>query len=225
MEAYNAKHADAPLDLASVHVQNKDRTELSDDAAVDKYMATKDDVYIVPGTLPTPSAFDHNLLLHTTHPFYTTRSTTSNHCRAGCSCNISCSTLTCLCTLWCRRWCRCLRRWLWRSQGAMPELRVPAAVPRGKERRDWHRLDAPLSAIRCPATGWRHDRYSLPLQQSENTDTACLHHTGPPVFHEGRKGWSCCKDNAGGLAYDWDGFMKIKGCARGRHSTEKKPDV
>lgn len=68
MEAYNAKHADAPLDLASVHVQNKDRTELSDDAAVDKYMVTKDDVYIVPGTLPTPSAFDHNLLLHTTHP-------------------------------------------------------------------------------------------------------------------------------------------------------------
>lgn len=40
----------------------------------------------------------------------------------------------------------------------------------------------------------------------------CLHHPGQPVFHEGSKGWSCCKRRV----LEFDEFMKIPGC------TEKK---
>lgn len=54
------------------------------------------------------------------------------------------------------------------------------------------------------------------FKEDENSDTACRHHVAPPMFHETRKGWSCCKDR---LAYDWDEFMKIEGCTSGRHST------
>lgn len=51
-----------------------------------------------------------------------------------------------------------------------------------------------------------------------NFDGECCHHTKPPVFHETAKYWSCCPQRK---AYDWDSFMEIKGCARGRHSDVK----
>lgn len=36
----------------------------------------------------------------------------------------------------------------------------------------------------------------------------CIHHPGHPVFHEGSKGWSCCKKKV----LDFDEFLKIEGC-------------
>ncbi|KAJ2662161.1 hypothetical protein IW148_003050 [Coemansia sp. RSA 1199] len=41
----------------------------------------------------------------------------------------------------------------------------------------------------------------------------CQFHPGKVLFHEGNKGWTCCKPRA----TDFDEFMKIKGCVRGRH--------
>jgi hypothetical protein len=43
----------------------------------------------------------------------------------------------------------------------------------------------------------------------------CVHHPGQPVFHEGSKGWSCCKRRV----LEFDEFLKIPGCAeKTRHS-------
>ena len=50
-------------------------------------------------------------------------------------------------------------------------------------------------------------------RERDNADDACVHHSGAPIFHEGKKGWSCC----GKLVYDFDDFLKIAPCARGRH--------
>lgn len=36
----------------------------------------------------------------------------------------------------------------------------------------------------------------------------CVHHPGQPVFHEGSKGWSCCKRRV----LEFDAFLKIEGC-------------
>lgn len=36
----------------------------------------------------------------------------------------------------------------------------------------------------------------------------CEHHPGVPVFHEGSKGYSCCKRRV----LEFDQFMKIEGC-------------
>ncbi|CAI7585328.1 unnamed protein product [Penicillium manginii] len=36
----------------------------------------------------------------------------------------------------------------------------------------------------------------------------CVHHPGNPVFHEGSKGWSCCKRRV----LEFDEFLKIPGC-------------
>jgi hypothetical protein len=42
----------------------------------------------------------------------------------------------------------------------------------------------------------------------------CVHHPGQAVFHEGSKGWSCCKRRV----LEFDEFMKIEGCTtKSRH--------
>lgn len=41
----------------------------------------------------------------------------------------------------------------------------------------------------------------------------CRHHSGPPVFHETAKFWSCCPDKK---AYDWDDFQRLPTCQKGR---------
>lgn len=46
----------------------------------------------------------------------------------------------------------------------------------------------------------------------------CLHHPGEPVFHDLKKSWSCCKVET----WDWDEFMKIPLCAKGKHAPKYK---
>ena len=36
----------------------------------------------------------------------------------------------------------------------------------------------------------------------------CVYHPGHPIFHEGSKGWTCCKRRV----LEFDEFMKIEGC-------------
>lgn len=50
--------------------------------------------------------------------------------------------------------------------------------------------------------------------EATNGDEACLYHPGPPIFHERQKGWSCCNK----VCYDFDEFMNIPPCTRGRHN-------
>lgn len=51
----------------------------------------------------------------------------------------------------------------------------------------------------------------------DNMPTACKHHVAPPIFHDTKKGWSCCKHK---MVYDWSEFETIEGCTTGPHSTE-----
>jgi hypothetical protein len=67
------------------------------------------------------------------------------------------------------------------------------------------------SLVRCKNYGC--NQY---FREEENHDTACHHHTSPPVFHDTLKYWSCCSDRK---AYDFESFQQITGCGVGRHST------
>ena len=49
---------------------------------------------------------------------------------------------------------------------------------------------------------------------ADNVDNACAFHKGPPIFHDLKKGWSCCNKTA----LDWDAFELIAGCCTGKHS-------
>lgn len=44
--------------------------------------------------------------------------------------------------------------------------------------------------------------------KGERSGEKCVFHPGHPVFHEGNKGWSCCKKRV----QDFDEFMGIEGC-------------
>lgn len=54
-------------------------------------------------------------------------------------------------------------------------------------------------------------------KKSENSDKACVHHTGKPVFHDAYKSWSCCKKRT----TDFTEFLGFKGCTLGYHSNVK----
>lgn len=53
---------------------------------------------------------------------------------------------------------------------------------------------------------------------AENKEGSCKHHLGQPVFHDRKKYWTCCKQEA----YDWDDFMKLSPCAVGKHTPKYK---
>ena len=44
--------------------------------------------------------------------------------------------------------------------------------------------------------------------QARSDEEKCVHHPGAPIFHEGSKGYSCCKPRV----LEFDQFMKIQGC-------------
>ncbi|RFU35978.1 hypothetical protein B7463_g342, partial [Scytalidium lignicola] len=50
-------------------------------------------------------------------------------------------------------------------------------------------------------------------------DEECSYHPGPPIFHEGQKGWKCCKPRV----LTFDEFLNIPPCTKGKHSTTDIP--
>ncbi|KAI9504977.1 chord-domain-containing protein [Coemansia spiralis] len=54
--------------------------------------------------------------------------------------------------------------------------------------------------------------------EATNDALACQYHPGKPEFHEGLKGWTCCKSRV----HSFDDFLEIKGCKLGPHSHEPK---
>ncbi|KAI0151859.1 HSP20-like chaperone [Xylariaceae sp. FL1272] len=50
-------------------------------------------------------------------------------------------------------------------------------------------------------------------------EEVCNYHPGPPVFHEGQKGWKCCKPRV----LTFDEFLSIPPCTQGKHSTTDFP--
>lgn len=99
-----------------------------------------------------------------------------------------------------------------------PATRKPVTVPQNaptppppepQSDSDDHSLDIPDGRIcrrrTCGAT--------YKKGQSREGEK-CIHHPGVPIFHEGSKGYSCCKRRV----LEFDEFMKIEGCkTKDRH--------
>ena len=60
------------------------------------------------------------------------------------------------------------------------------------------------AACKRRACGASSDRDAKALREEEE----CVHHPGQPVFHEGSKGWTCCKRRV----LEFDEFLRIEGC-------------
>ena len=56
-------------------------------------------------------------------------------------------------------------------------------------------------------------------EENDAEDEPCSYHSGEPIFHDLNKYWSCCNPTGKGraIAYDWDAFMKLETCVKGKH--------
>ena len=68
----------------------------------------------------------------------------------------------------------------------------------------------PVNGMNCQRLGCQHSYDSK--EESE-----CNFHKGVPIFHEGSKGYSCCRRKV----LEFDEFMKIEGCTTGGHMYTK----
>nr|XP_015623436.1 cysteine and histidine-rich domain-containing protein RAR1 isoform X2 [Oryza sativa Japonica Group]Q6EPW7.2 RecName: Full=Cysteine and histidine-rich domain-containing protein RAR1; AltName: Full=CHORD domain-containing protein RAR1; AltName: Full=OsRAR1; AltName: Full=Protein REQUIRED FOR MLA12 RESISTANCE 1 [Oryza sativa Japonica Group] len=72
---------------------------------------------------------------------------------------------------------------------------------------------APASApARCQRIGC-----DATFTDDNNPDGSCQYHPSGPMFHDGMKQWSCCKQKS----HDFSLFLAIPGCKTGKHTTEK----
>ncbi|XP_058103899.1 cysteine and histidine-rich domain-containing protein RAR1 [Magnolia sinica] len=52
--------------------------------------------------------------------------------------------------------------------------------------------------------------------EDDNPEDSCRYHDSP-IFHDGMKEWSCCKQRS----HDFSLFLALPGCKTGKHTTEK----
>ena len=64
----------------------------------------------------------------------------------------------------------------------------------------------------------QHNGCKKKFSPSENTESSCKYHPGKPIFHDLKKGWTCCNK----IVYDWDEFEKIPTCAVSKHDSKKQ---
>jgi hypothetical protein len=85
----------------------------------------------------------------------------------------------------------------------------PAASPAPPESED----DDPSVALKEGMT-CRRKGCGVAHKGGDREGESCVHHPGAPIFHEGSKGWSCCKRRV----LEFDQFMNIEGCkTKDRH--------
>lgn len=69
--------------------------------------------------------------------------------------------------------------------------------------------DDPELEIPANATCRRRGCGATYTGSTARDEEKCVHHPGQPIFHEGSKGWSCCKRRV----LEFDEFLKIPGCS------------
>lgn len=74
----------------------------------------------------------------------------------------------------------------------------------------------------CKRRGCGYKFVSDDLSRNSGPESSCQFHPGAPVFHEGSKGWTCCKRKV----LEFDEFLKIQGCKTAKHIfVERKQDM
>ncbi|KAF7311544.1 hypothetical protein MKEN_01056800 [Mycena kentingensis (nom. inval.)] len=88
----------------------------------------------------------------------------------------------------------------------------PAPAPVVEEEDD-------LEAVVSPGTTCKRKGCGVAFVSNEENrlgdgqGTVCTYHPKSPIFHEGSKGYLCCKRRV----LEFDEFLKIEGCKKGRH--------
>ena len=92
------------------------------------------------------------------------------------------------------------------SQAARTAIPQKTAVPAEAEPESED--DNPALTIPPNTTCRRRGCQEVNTETGSREGESCIHHPGHPIFHEGSKGWSCCKKKV----LEFDEFLKIEGC-------------
>ncbi|KAJ7168211.1 HSP20-like chaperone [Mycena crocata] len=101
------------------------------------------------------------------------------------------------------------------AQTQRVETAPPAAVVRPPVIEEEDDLNIPVSV----GTACKHKGCSVAFvsdeanRKGDGEGTVCTYHPLPPIFREGSKGYLCCKRRV----LEFDEFLKIEGCKKGRH--------
>lgn len=89
-------------------------------------------------------------------------------------------------------------------------------------------LNDPADAVIAVGTCCKRKTCGKKYVDESSREEECVFHPGEPIFHEGSKGWTCCSRKV----LEFDEFLKIKGCKKGKHrftdvavDGEKKSEV
>ncbi|THH29644.1 hypothetical protein EUX98_g4543 [Antrodiella citrinella] len=86
-------------------------------------------------------------------------------------------------------------------------------VPPAEEDEDDLSASVPTGTI-CKRKGCGKTYVSDEVSRSgDGEEATCVYHSLPPLFREGSKGYLCCKRRV----LEFDEFLKIEGCKKGRH--------
>ena len=91
-------------------------------------------------------------------------------------------------------------------QPAATPVRTPSPAPQESESDDPSLPIPPNTTCRRKGCDTSSDASGEPVGNKEE----CIYHPGQPLFHEGSKGWTCCKRRV----LEFDEFLKIQGCKR-----------
>ncbi|KAI0093563.1 chord-domain-containing protein [Irpex rosettiformis] len=101
------------------------------------------------------------------------------------------------------------------SPAPTPLPSTPAALPPPPPPEEEDDLSVPVSeGTICRRKGCGKAFVSDEVSRhGEGPESECVYHPKAPIFHEGSKGYLCCKRRV----LEFDEFLKIEGCKKGRH--------
>jgi hypothetical protein len=100
------------------------------------------------------------------------------------------------------------------TRASIPSLPKKAESNKEKEKFKWEPDQPdPVDAVINVGDPCTHNGCKATYKGEESRKEVCVYHPGPAEFHEGSKGWVCCKPRA----LEFTEFLKIPGCMEGPH--------
>jgi hypothetical protein len=96
----------------------------------------------------------------------------------------------------------------WKQRPTTPNPTTSSSSAAPTEENDPEGVTIPVGT-KCKRAGCKAEYH----EGMERSTEECLHHPLPAIFHEGSKGYACCKRRV----LEFDEFLKIEGCKRSKH--------
>jgi len=100
---------------------------------------------------------------------------------------------------------------IYKSSNIMPNIPLPQTSSKKEE--PVRELNDPPDAVIAKGTTCKRSACNSVFVDDSSRTEKCTHHPGVPIFHEGSKGWTCCKRKV----LEFDEFLKLEGCTDGKH--------